>query len=132
MGEEGQGQVSRSFAAMLQRVNAVNQLLHCPCLAACSPSLPPLPLALHPTRNVSIKQTGGPDAPFKLQLLTAKPMVYLVNLSDKDYARKGNKFLEPLAAWVKGRGARGGTAPGDGGTGIAPLRRSPAPGPAQQ
>jgi obg-like ATPase 1 len=40
----------------------------------------------------------------KLQLLTAKPMVYLVNLSEKDYIRKGNKFLEPLAAWVKARG----------------------------
>jgi obg-like ATPase 1 len=40
----------------------------------------------------------------KLQLLTSKPMVYLVNLSEKDYIRKGNKFLEPLAAWVKARG----------------------------
>jgi obg-like ATPase 1 len=40
----------------------------------------------------------------KLQLLTAKPMVYLVNLSERDYIRKGNKFLEPLAAWVKARG----------------------------
>jgi obg-like ATPase 1 len=35
----------------------------------------------------------------KLQLLTAKPIVYLVNLSEKDYVRKRNKFLEPLAAW---------------------------------
>jgi len=40
----------------------------------------------------------------KVQFLTAKPMVYLVNLSEKDYVRKGNKFLEPLAAWVKARG----------------------------
>lgn len=40
----------------------------------------------------------------KLQLLTAKPMVYLVNLSEKDYIRKRNKFLEPLAAWIKARG----------------------------
>lgn len=40
----------------------------------------------------------------KLQLLTAKPIVYLVNLSEKDYVRKRNKFLEPLAAWVKALG----------------------------
>jgi obg-like ATPase 1 len=40
----------------------------------------------------------------KLQLLTAKPIVYLVNLSEKDYIRKRNKFLEPLAAWVKALG----------------------------
>jgi len=40
----------------------------------------------------------------KLQLLTAKPMVYLVNLSEKDYIRKANKWLEPLAKWVSDRG----------------------------
>lgn len=40
----------------------------------------------------------------RLQLLTAKPVVYLVNLSEKDYIRKANKFLEPLANWVKALG----------------------------
>jgi obg-like ATPase 1 len=49
--------------------------------------------------------SGDVDALNKLQLLTAKPMVYLVNLSEKDFARKGNKWLEPLAAWVKARGS---------------------------
>jgi obg-like ATPase 1 len=39
------------------------------------------------------------------QLLTAKPMVYLVNLSEKDYIRKRNKFLEPLAKWLEARGS---------------------------
>jgi ribosome-binding ATPase YchF (GTP1/OBG family) len=48
--------------------------------------------------------SGDVEAINKLQLITAKPMVYLVNLSEKDFARKGNKFLEPLAAWVKARG----------------------------
>lgn len=38
-------------------------------------------------------------------LITAKPMVYLVNLSAKDYIRKRNKFLEPLAEWLKNRGS---------------------------
>lgn len=40
----------------------------------------------------------------KQQFLTAKPMVYLVNLSEKDYLRKSNKFLPILADWLKARG----------------------------
>lgn len=36
-----------------------------------------------------------------LLLLTAKPVIYLVNLSEKDYARKKNKWLAKIAAWVK-------------------------------
>lgn len=34
-----------------------------------------------------------------LQLLTAKPVVYLCNLSEKDYARKKNKWLAKIKAW---------------------------------
>lgn len=37
----------------------------------------------------------------KQNLITAKPMVYLVNLSEKDYIRKSNKFLPKLAEWLK-------------------------------
>jgi obg-like ATPase 1 len=33
-------------------------------------------------------------------LLTAKPVVYLVNLSEKDFCRKKNKWLPKLKAWV--------------------------------
>lgn len=40
----------------------------------------------------------------KYQLITAKPVVYLVNLSEKDYIRKKNKFLEPLSKWLETRG----------------------------
>lgn len=36
-----------------------------------------------------------------LFLLTAKPVVYLVNLSEKDYIRKKNKHLGSIAAWCK-------------------------------
>jgi len=36
-----------------------------------------------------------------LFLLTAKPVVYLVNLSEKDYIRQKNKHLPKIAAWVK-------------------------------
>lgn len=38
------------------------------------------------------------------QLLTAKPVVYLVNLSEKDFARKKNKFLAKIFEWVKAHG----------------------------
>lgn len=34
-------------------------------------------------------------------LLTAKPVVYLVNLSEKDYIRQKNKHLPKIAEWVK-------------------------------
>jgi obg-like ATPase 1 len=36
-----------------------------------------------------------------LFLLTAKPVVYLVNLSEKDYIRKKNKHLAKIAEWTK-------------------------------
>jgi len=36
-----------------------------------------------------------------LFLLTAKPVVYLVNLSEKDYIRKKNKHLPKIAEWLK-------------------------------
>lgn len=36
-----------------------------------------------------------------LFLLTAKPVVYLVNLSEKDYIRKKNKHLTKIAEWMK-------------------------------
>mmetsp|Transcript_7027 Transcript_7027/g.12755 ORF Transcript_7027/g.12755 Transcript_7027/m.12755 type:complete len:392 (-) Transcript_7027:155-1330(-) len=35
-----------------------------------------------------------------LQLLSSKPVVYLVNLTEKDYARKKNKWLNKIAEWV--------------------------------
>ena len=42
-----------------------------------------------------------------LFLLTAKPVVFLVNLSEKDYIRQKNKHLPKIAEWVKEN------APGD-------------------
>lgn len=36
-----------------------------------------------------------------LFLLTAKPVVYLVNLSEKDYIRKKNKHLGKIMDWIK-------------------------------
>ncbi|KAJ4851352.1 Obg-like ATPase 1 [Turnera subulata] len=38
------------------------------------------------------------------QLLTAKPVVYLVNMNEKDYQRKKNKYLPKIHAWVQEHG----------------------------
>lgn len=38
------------------------------------------------------------------QLLTAKPVVYLVNLSETDFIRKKNKWLIKIHEWVKAHG----------------------------
>ncbi|CEI96573.1 Putative Obg-like ATPase 1 [Rhizopus microsporus] len=35
-----------------------------------------------------------------LHLLTAKPVIYLANLSEKDYIRKKNKWLPKIKAWI--------------------------------
>ncbi|KAE8209609.1 hypothetical protein CF319_g5807 [Tilletia indica] len=36
----------------------------------------------------------------ELKLLTAKPVTYLVNLSEKDYVRKKNKWLPKIKEWI--------------------------------
>ena len=38
------------------------------------------------------------------QFLTAKPVVYLVNVSKKDYLRKANKYLPKISEFIKARG----------------------------
>lgn len=35
-----------------------------------------------------------------LYLLTAKPVIYLVNLSERDYVRKKNKWLPKIKEWI--------------------------------
>jgi len=37
-------------------------------------------------------------------LLTAKPVLYAINLNEADYCRKKNKFLKPIFEWVKAHG----------------------------
>ncbi|KAL4439237.1 hypothetical protein ABPG77_004139 [Micractinium sp. CCAP 211/92] len=39
-----------------------------------------------------------------VNFLTAKPVVYLVNLSERDYQRKKNKWLPKIFEWVKEHG----------------------------
>uniref|UniRef100_A0A7R9WDS6 TGS domain-containing protein n=1 Tax=Pseudictyota dubia TaxID=2749911 RepID=A0A7R9WDS6_9STRA len=40
----------------------------------------------------------------RVNFLTAKRMVYLANLSMRDYIRKSNKWLPIIAEWLKARG----------------------------
>ncbi|KAL9714280.1 hypothetical protein Ac2012v2_002593 [Leucoagaricus gongylophorus] len=40
------------------------------------------------------------DVVNSLMLLTAKPVTYLINLSEKDYLRKKNKWLPKIKAWI--------------------------------
>ena len=39
-----------------------------------------------------------------MQFITAKPVVYLVNMSEKDYTRKKNKWLPKIHAWIQEHG----------------------------
>jgi len=39
-----------------------------------------------------------------LFFLTAKPFIYLVNMTEKDYIRKGNKWLPKIKAWIDEHG----------------------------
>eukprot|EP00249_Psilotum_nudum_P003678 c17134_g1_i1 orf=241-1419(+) len=38
------------------------------------------------------------------QLLTSKPVIYLVNMTEKDYQRKKNKWLPKIHSWVQEHG----------------------------
>ena len=58
----------------------------------------PLPPTLKPPPP---SRPCPPPLPCWLQFLTAKPVVYLVNLSERDYQRKKNKWLPKLFEWVK-------------------------------
>jgi len=39
-----------------------------------------------------------------LQLLTAKPVVYVINMGEKDYAKKGSKWIAKIKQWVDTHG----------------------------
>jgi len=44
------------------------------------------------------------DVVNSLSLLTAKPTVYLLNMNESDYIKKGNKWLGKVKAWVDANG----------------------------
>lgn len=39
-----------------------------------------------------------------VQLLTAKPVVYIINMTEKDFIKKGNKWLLKIKQWVDAHG----------------------------
>ncbi|CAI7657981.1 hypothetical protein PCG10_009285 [Penicillium crustosum] len=43
----------------------------------------------------------------KLRLITTKPVIYLINLTMKDYLRQKCKYLPKIAEWVKAHGGQG-------------------------
>lgn len=43
----------------------------------------------------------------KLRLITTKPVIYLINLTMKDYLRQKCKYLPKIAEWVKAHGGEG-------------------------
>jgi hypothetical protein len=61
-------------------------------------ALPPLTLPAFPPPAPHLRDV---DVLNTMQLLTAKPAVYLVNLTEKDYQRKKNKWLPKIFEWVQ-------------------------------
>lgn len=45
--------------------------------------------------------TREEDVIIPLKLVSAKPLVYLINLTEEDFARQKNKWLPKVAKWVK-------------------------------
>ncbi|XP_049383683.1 obg-like ATPase 1 isoform X2 [Solanum stenotomum] len=62
--------------------------------------------SLEEGKDVRLGEWKAADIEFlnTFQLLTAKPIVYLVNMNEKDYQRKKNKFLPKIHAWVQEHG----------------------------
>lgn len=42
-----------------------------------------------------------------MRLITTKPVIYLINLTMKDYLRQKCKYLPKIAEWVKAHGGAG-------------------------
>ncbi|KAK1370370.1 TGS domain-containing protein [Heracleum sosnowskyi] len=61
---------------------------------------------LHQGKNVQLGEwTAAENATLKtFKLLTAKPVVYLVSMNERDYKEKDNKFLPKIHTWVKEHG----------------------------
>ncbi|KAH8148593.1 uncharacterized protein LAJ45_07304 [Morchella importuna] len=53
-------------------------------------------------KDVRKKSWGNKEVEIinQLQLLTAKPVIFLINLSEKDYIRQKNKNLPKIKAWI--------------------------------
>lgn len=56
-------------------------------------------------KNVRFSSWNGAEIELlnKHLFLTAKPVIYLINLSERDYIRKKNKWLKDIKAWIDER-----------------------------
>lgn len=62
---------------------------------------------LKANKNIRFKSDWKPheiEVINEMQLLTAKPVIYLVNLSEKDFLRKRNPWLPKIKAWTDTHG----------------------------
>lgn len=59
-----------------------------------------------PRNGMEIWDNHDIDVLNDLQLLTSKPVMFAINLNEKDFARKKNKFLKPIFEWIN-RNAKG-------------------------
>eukprot|EP00541_Cyclophora_tenuis_P008802 CAMPEP_0116559670 /NCGR_PEP_ID=MMETSP0397-20121206/10536_1 /TAXON_ID=216820 /ORGANISM="Cyclophora tenuis, Strain ECT3854" /LENGTH=426 /DNA_ID=CAMNT_0004085487 /DNA_START=54 /DNA_END=1334 /DNA_ORIENTATION=- len=59
-------------------------------------------------KNTPVQTGDFKDAEVEIirdwQLITTKPQVYIVNMSQKNFIRKGSKWLPKISAWVKEHG----------------------------
>ena len=67
-----------------------------------------MPPALVPTRHHVVcrfEDWNAKETEFlnETQLITSKPVVYLLNLSEKNYVAKKGKWLKPVFEWVQVR-----------------------------
>ena len=53
-----------------------------------------------PLRSFSVSSSSQVEIINGLTLLTAKPITYLVNLSERDFVRKKNKWLAKIKSWI--------------------------------
>jgi len=61
---------------------------------------------LHEKKQIRLVEWKAQDIEVlnTLQILTAKPVVYIINMSEKDYAKKGSKWLGKIKQWVDANG----------------------------
>jgi ribosome-binding ATPase YchF (GTP1/OBG family) len=58
----------------------------------------------HPRRRLHHTHSSKANRVLFLPSVTTKPIIYVVNLSSKNYIRKGSKWLPKINEWVKSHG----------------------------
>ena len=75
--------------------------LHQPFIHVIISRLTPLPFMSGRLRRFETWNAKETEFLNETQLITAKPVVYLINLSEKNYAAKKGKWLKPVYEWVQ-------------------------------